>query len=56
MAFNVIKHENRFRDFFERLIKKGKTFKEAIIAVANKLVRTIYSMLIHGTFYSPNYS
>lgn len=56
MAFNVIKHENRFRDFFERLIKKGKTFKEAIIAVANKLVRTIYSMLIHVTFYSLNNS
>jgi len=56
MAMNVIRFESKFRSFYLRLIEKGKSYKEAVIAVANKLVRTIYSMLIHGTFYSPNYS
>jgi len=56
MAINVIRFEGKFRDYFLRLVGRGKSYMVAIIAVANKLLRTIYSMLIHGTFYSPNYS
>jgi len=56
MAINVIRFEGKFRDYFLRLVERGKSYIVAIIAVANKLLRTIYSMLIHGTFYSPNYS
>jgi len=56
MAMNVIKYEGKFKEFFLKLRARGKSFKSALIAVANKLLRTIYSMLIHGTFYSPNYS
>lgn len=56
MAINVIRFEGKFRNFYLRLRGKGRSYMEAVIAVANKLVRTIYSMLIHNTFYSPNYS
>jgi len=41
---------------FEACDKAGKGYMEAVIAVANKLLRTIYVMLIHRTYYSPNYS
>uniref|UniRef100_A0A7C3RV22 IS110 family transposase n=1 Tax=Dictyoglomus thermophilum TaxID=14 RepID=A0A7C3RV22_DICTH len=56
MAMNVIKYEGKFKEFFLKLRARGKSSKSALIAVANKLLRTIYSMLIHGSFYSPNYS
>jgi len=56
MAMNVIKFKGKFRDFYLRLRERGKSYMEAVIALANKLIRTIYSMLIHGTLYSPNYS
>ncbi|MGC8690919.1 MAG: IS110 family transposase [Caldisericum sp.] len=56
MAMNVIRFDGRFRDYFHKLRERGKSYMVAIIATANKLLRTIYSMLIHGTFYSPNYS
>jgi len=56
MAINVIRFEGRFREFYLRLRARGKSYMEAVIAVANKLLRTIYAMLIHRTYYSPNYS
>jgi transposase len=56
MAINVIRFEGRFKDFYLRLRARGKSYMEAVIAVANKLLRTIYAMLIHRTYYSPNYS
>jgi transposase len=56
MAINVIRFEGRFKEFYLRLRARGKSYMEAVIAVANKLLRTIYAMLIHRTYYSPNYS
>jgi transposase len=56
MAINVIRFEGRFKEFYLRLRARGKSYMEAVIAVANKLLRTIYTMLIHRTYYSPNYS
>ena len=56
MAINVIRFEGKFRSFYLRLRERGKRYMEAVIAVANKLVRTIYAMLTHNTFYSFNYS
>lgn len=56
MAMNVIRFEGTFRRFYLRLRERGKTYMEAVVAVANKLLRTIYAMLIHRTPYSPNYS
>lgn len=32
------------------------TYMEAVVAVDNKLLRTIYAMLTQHTLYSPNYS
>lgn len=56
MAMNVIRFEGKFREFYLRLRERGKTYMEAVIAVANKLLRTIYAMLTQHALYSPNYS
>lgn len=56
MATNVIFHEEKFRRFYERLRGRGKTHKEAVIAVANKLLHHFYSMIIHNRPFSQNYS
>lgn len=56
MAMNVIRFEGKFREFYLRLRERGKTYMEAVVAVANKLLRTIYAMLTQHTLYSPNYS
>lgn len=35
---------------------RGESSMEVVSAVTNKSVRTVYSLLIHGAFYSPHYS
>ena len=39
---------------YERLLSKGKTKKEALIAVLNKLVRQIFAVVKHGVKYDPD--
>jgi len=56
MATNVIMYEEKFKKYYERMRSKGKTHKEAVIAVGNKLVHHIYSMIIHNRPFSQNYS
>lgn len=56
MATNVILYEEKFRKYYERLRGRGKTHKEAVIAVGNKIVHHIYSMVIHNRPYLQNYS
>jgi len=50
MAMNVIKYDGKFKEFFLKLRAKGKSFKSALIAVANKFFRNIYSKIIHCFF------
>jgi hypothetical protein len=40
--------------YFLKLKERVKSYMVTIIATDNKPLRTIYSVLIHGTFYSPN--
>ena len=44
-AFNAIKWNNPFKDFYERLIAKGKKFKVAIVAVMRKMITVLNTML-----------
>lgn len=45
MAIGVSLYNKIFKDYMNKKRLEGKTFKQSIIAVANKLLRTILSML-----------
>jgi transposase len=41
--------------YYNKKREEGKTFKQSVIAVANKLIRIIFSMLKNNTKYQTNY-
>lgn len=43
-AFNASKHNKACRQLYERLVRKGKSKKLALIAVTNKLLRQCYAI------------
>jgi transposase len=56
MALNVVRYEGKFKDYYLSLKNKGKKPKQALIAVANKLAKTLWAMLTHKTPYVEGYS
>lgn len=48
MASSVKRNCPYFREYYLKKRKEGKSYKEAVIATATKLLRTIYCLLIHG--------
>ena len=42
--------------YYDKKRSEGKTFKQSVIAVANKLIRIIFSMLKNNTKYETNYN
>ena len=42
--------------YYDKKRSEGKTFKQSVIAVANKLIRIIFSMLKNNTKFETNYS
>ena len=49
MALGVIRNTKTFKAYFTKKRNEGKSFKQAVIATANKLLRTIYSLLKNKT-------
>lgn len=45
MAVAVVMHNQYFRNYFMRRRAQGLPYKKAILAVAHKLIRTLYAML-----------
>ena len=45
MSVSVVRHNEYFREYFERKRSHGLPYKKAMIAVAHKLLRTMYAML-----------
>jgi len=43
------------KEYYDKKRSEGKTFKQSVIAVANKLIRIIFSMLKNNTKFSANY-
>jgi transposase len=41
--------------YYDKKRSEGKTFKQSVIAVANKLIRIIFSMLKNNTKFETNY-
>ena len=44
----------KFHDYFTKKREEGKKFKQAVIAVANKLLKTIFAMLKNKTKFDEN--
>jgi hypothetical protein len=41
--------------FYERLRANGKTGKQALIALCNKLMKQVFAVVKNNTLYQPNY-
>jgi len=51
MTVRVINHNSIFRKYFFKKRNEGKPFKKAIFVTAHKLMRVIYAMLSHRTYF-----
>ena len=54
MAIGVIRSCDKFNAYFSKKREEGKKFKQAVIAVANKLLRTIFVLLKNKTKFDEN--
>ena len=54
MAIGTIRTCPKFHDYFTKKREEGKKFKQAVIAVANKLLRTIFILLKNKTKFDEN--
>jgi len=54
MAIGTIRSCDKFKSYFTKKRSEGKSFKQAVIATANKLLRTIFTLLKYKTKFNPN--
>lgn len=54
-SMNAIKTNPACKALYERLRAKGKTGKQALIAVCNKLLKQVFAVVKNNTIYQPNY-
>lgn len=54
-ALNAKKTNAQCRALFNRLVEKGKNKKAAVIAVCNKLLKTVFGVVKNRIFYQDNY-
>jgi transposase len=54
-SMNAIKTNTTCKALYERLKAKGKTGKQALIAVCNKLLKQVFAVVKNNTLYQPNY-
>jgi transposase len=55
-AMNAMKTNPACKALYERLRAKGKTGKQGLIAVCNKLLKQVFAVMKYGTLYQPNYA
>jgi hypothetical protein len=53
MSSCVVKNNSFFRDYALRRKREGMSSQKALFAVAHKLIRVIFSMLTHRTYFNP---
>jgi len=56
LAQHVVRRTQTFSTYFRRLRRKGKAYRQAMVAVAHKLLRVIYALLTKGSPFQDNYS
>ncbi len=54
-SWSAIRFNPQCKAMWERMTKKGKPGKVILMAVVNKLIRMIYSMVINNTMYNPTF-
>lgn len=54
-AMNAMKTNQACKALYERLRAKGKTGKQGLIAVCNKLLKQVFAVMKNNTLYQPNY-
>jgi len=54
-AMNAIKTNTACKALYERLRANGKTGKQGLIAVCNKLLKQVFAVAKNNTLYQPNY-
>jgi transposase len=54
-AMNAKQNNEACKQLFERLKSKGKTGKQALIAVMNKLLKQVFAVVKNNSLYQPNY-
>jgi transposase len=55
-AMNAMKTNPACKALYERLRAKGKTGKQALIAVCNKLLKQVFAVMKSGSLYQPAYA
>jgi transposase len=54
-SMSAIKTNTACKALYERLKAKGKTGKQALIAVCNKLLKQVFAVVKNNSLYQPNY-
>ena len=54
-ALSAIKHEEKFRELFARLVSRHGVKMKAVVAIQRKLLELIYLLHKNQTEYQPNY-
>lgn len=54
-SMNAIKTNTACKTLYERLRANGKTGKQALIAVCNKLLKQVFAVVKNNSLYQPNY-
>ena len=54
-SMNAIKTNTACKALYERLRTNGKTGKQALIAVCNKLLKQVFAVVKNNSLYQPNY-
>jgi transposase len=54
-SMNAIKTNTACKTLYERLKANGKTGKQALIAVCNKLLKQVFAVVKNNSLYQPNY-
>lgn len=54
-AMNAMETNQACKALYERLRAKGKTGKQGLIAVCNKLLKQVFAVIKSQTLYQPNY-
>jgi hypothetical protein len=52
-AWSAKKHNKACKEFYERLLSKGKSKRLALIEVANKLIRQAFAIATNNQTYQP---
>ena len=56
IAQQVVRRTRTFNTFYQRLRRRGKSYRQAMVAVAAKLLRVIYALLTKNVPFQDNYT